>query len=170
MAYPHSLLFTHSWSRNFKDKLVHSDTFGNSKCHFFPCRNCTSCCNVHKMDSFTSLVTGKSYNIRTFMNVVLLKLSFRKTFLGLQYTGCTHRQLRVRINEYHRVIHKQDSKSLVAPPVEITALARVSWNVKPDGLSIWRLWVHLAWKMTSTCYVSYNVTYTYAYDGHCSRL
>lgn len=122
--FPTPPLFTHYRSPNIKDKLVHSDTFDRSlrprerlddMTGFFPCRNCTSCNNVHKCTSFTSFSTGKTYDIRRFItcnstNVVYVLYCS----CGLQYTGCTRRQLRVRINEHRSAVNRNDPKSPVA--------------------------------------------------------
>lgn len=122
--FPRLPLFTYSRSANLKDKLVHSDTFDKSHrprerlddmTGFFPCRNCTSCNNVHKCNTLTSFSTGKKYDIRKFITCNSINVVYVLYCpCGLQYTGCTRRQLRIRINEHRSAINRKDAKSPVA--------------------------------------------------------
>lgn len=122
--FPQPPMFTHSRSPNLKDKLVHSDTYDHSKrpcarlddtTGFFPCRNCTSCHNIQKTDHFICFSTGRRYNIRQFITCSSVNVIYLLSCpCGLQYVGCTRRQLRVRLNEHRSAINRGDPKSPVA--------------------------------------------------------
>lgn len=170
-ADPTSPLLTYSRSCNLKDRLVYSDAFDhlcvlmNTWMIWLASFHVVIVCHEPRSPRPTSYSTGNHYNIRKFITCNSTSVVYLLYYLcGLQYTCCTRKQLRVRLNEHCSAINKQHPKSPVAwhfseanHSVSDLKFIRIDSPLYPqeeligwDALSVWRMLDLLPKNITST--------------------